>query len=423
MSKQTTDKAPQIRFKGFDEDWAEATLSDLVISLDAGVSVNSGDRAANSAEFGILKTSAVTNGVFEPDENKVVLTESEQSRLKESVSGGTIIISRMNTPALVGANAYVESNHENLFLPDRLWAAKPRDGASMRFLASILGSEKGRRAISKLAKGTSGSMKNITKPDVLAVPVVAPCPPEQAQIGEYFRELDSLIGLHQRKHDKLVTLKKSMLQKMFPQPGAATPEIRFNGFSSPWNSIEMEKLGQTYSGLFGKTKDDFGRGCGRFVTYMGIFNNAISNLSMTGTVGVDPNQSEVRKGDVLFTISSETPNEVGMSSVWSEDIENIYLNSFCFGFRPLPSLKSDFLAYVFRAEAFRKRICVLAQGISRYNISKTKVMKISVSIPDPAEQQKIGTYFRALDELISKHATQLQKLQQIKSACLEKMFI
>ena len=177
MKEPTTSKVPQIRFKGFEGEWVEATVSDFVLSLDAGVSVNSGDRAANSAEFGILKTSAVTNGVFEADENKVVLTESEQSRLKESVSGGTIIISRMNTPALVGANAYVESNHENLFLPDRLWAAKPRDGSSMRFLASILGSEKGRDALSKLAKGTSGSMKNITKPDVLAVSVMAPPPP------------------------------------------------------------------------------------------------------------------------------------------------------------------------------------------------------------------------------------------------------
>jgi type I restriction enzyme S subunit len=156
---------------------------------------------------------------------------------------------------------------------------------------------------------------------------------------------------------------------------------------------------------------------------MGVFNHAVSNLNVTDAIGVDSSQNEVRKGDVFFTISSETPHEVGMSSVWSEDTENVYLNSFCFGFRPMPNLKSDFLAYVFRADAFRKRICVLAQGISRYNISKTKVMEIPVSIPAPAEQQKIGTYFRQLDALISKHAIQLQKLKQIKSACLEKMFV
>jgi type I restriction enzyme S subunit len=112
-----------------------------------------------------------------------------------------------------------------------------------------------------------------------------------------------------------------------------------------------------------------------------------------------------------------------MSSVWLADKENVYLNSFCFGFRPAPSLQSDFLAYVLRADAFRKRICVLAQGISRYNISKSKVMKLPVSLPSKDEQKKIGAYFRTLDKLISKHAIQLQKLQQIKSACLEKMFV
>lgn len=272
-------------------------------------------------------------------------------------------------------------------------------------------------------RAPGGTIKTITKEALSEFRIVIPEFREQTKIGGYFWELDRLIGLHQRKHDKLVTLKKAMLQKMFPQPGATTPEIRFKGFERDWDSIEMEKIGQPYSGLFGKAKDDFGRGEGRFVTYMGVFNHAVSNLNMTDAIGVDPSQNGVRKGDIFFTISSETPHEVGMSSVWEEDAENVYLNSFCFGFRPIPSLHSNFLAYVFRADEFRRRICILAQGISRYNISKTKVMKIPISIPSPEEQQKIGTYFRTLDELITQHATQLQKLQQVKAACLEKMFV
>ncbi|RFO95854.1 hypothetical protein DIC66_15520, partial [Rhodoferax lacus] len=199
--------------------------------------------------------------------------------------------------------------------------------------------------------------------------------------------------------------------------------IGANRFTDPWESLEVAEIGQPYGGLFGKNKDDFGSGDGRYVTYMGVFGNAISNLNMTGMIGVDKNQNEVKRGDVLFTISSETPNEVGMSSVWLEDTKNVYLNSFCFGFRPIPSLHSEFLAYVFRSSGFREKVCILAQGISRYNISKTKVMKIVITIPNSKEQIKIGRYFRSLDEIISKNATQLQKLKQIKSACLEKMFV
>ena len=178
--------------------------------------MNSGDRPASKTEFGVLKTSAVTNGVFEPNENKVVFAESEQSRLKEPVSGSTIIISRMNTPALVGANAYVESHHENLFLPDRLWAAKPREGVSMRFLAFILGSDKGRAALSKLAKGSSGSMKNITKPEVLAFSVMAPSPSEQQKIASCLSSIDELIIVQSQKLDALKTHKKGLMQQLFP---------------------------------------------------------------------------------------------------------------------------------------------------------------------------------------------------------------
>lgn len=209
---------PRLRFPEFREDgeWEEAPLSQFILSLDAGISVNSGDRPASKTEFGVLKTSAVTNGVFEFEENKVVLAESEQSRLKEPVYSGTIIISRMNTPALVGANAFVEVSHENLFLPDRLWAAKPREGVSMRFLALILGSDKGRMALAKLAKGSSGSMKNITKPEVLAFPLMAPSHPEQLRIATCFTTLDDLITAQAQKLEALQTHKNGLMQGLFP---------------------------------------------------------------------------------------------------------------------------------------------------------------------------------------------------------------
>lgn len=112
-----------------------------------------------------------------------------------------------------------------------------------------------------------------------------------------------------------------------------------------------------------------------------------------------------------------------MSSVWMDEAKDVYLNSFCFGFRPSSKFCSEFLAYLFRAHDFRRKVALLAQGISRYNISKARVMDISVSIPEYEEQRKIGAYFCALDKLISQHVIQLQKLHQIKSACLEKMFV
>ncbi|MFQ2221981.1 restriction endonuclease subunit S [Aeromonas enteropelogenes] len=414
---------PEIRFNGFSGEWEEYPLSTFINSMDAGVSVNSGDRPANESEFGILKTSCVTNGFFEPNENKIVFKAEEINRLKEPVLENTIIISRMNTPALVGANAYIGKGFANYFLPDRLWAAKPTSVGDLKFIAYILGSDKGRLALSELATGTSGSMKNISKASVLRLKFRAPLDQEQTQIGNTFQKLDNLIKQHQQKHDKLNSIKKAMLEKMFPKLGETIPEIRFKGFSGEWEEKKLGDIGETFTGLAGKTKLDFGHGQARFVTYMNVFANAISNENLVEPIEVDDSQNEVIKGDVFFTTSSETPEEVGMSSVWMGEARNVYLNSFCFGYRPKKKIDSAYLAYMLRASIFRKQVVFLAQGVSRYNISKTKVMDIKIYLPSFLEQEKIGSYFLKLDDLINQHQQQITKLNNIKQACLSKMFV
>ena len=174
--------------------------------------------------------------------------------------------------------------------------------------------------------------------------------------------------------------------------------------------------------MSGKTKADFGHGQARFVTYMNVFSNPISNPEMTEPIEIDPKQNEVEVGDVLFTTSSETPEEVGMSSVLLEKRGKTYLNSFCFGFRPSEKIDSYYLAYMLRSESAREKIILLAQGISRYNISKNKVMEIAVSLPSLDEQKLIGQCFRQLDHLITLHQRKFEKLTNVKKSMLEKMF-
>jgi type I restriction enzyme S subunit len=162
-------------------------------------------------------------------------------------------------------------------------------------------------------------------------------------------------------------------------------------------------VGATFTGLSGKTKEDFGHGDAEFITYMNVFTNPIAAADGTESVEIDSRQSEVKFGDVLFTTSSETPEEVGMSSVWLENRANIYLNSFCFGWRPTVAIDHHYLAYMLRSETVRKKFTFLAQGISRYNISKNKVMEMPVPMPSLDEQRQIGDFFTALDRLITLH--------------------
>ena len=200
------------------------------------------------------------------------------------------------------------------------------------------------------------------------------------------------------------------------------PIIRFQGYTDDWEQRKLGDMGSTFTGLSGKTKEDFGHGDAQFITYMNVFSNPVANLEMTEAVEIDAKQNRVKKGDVFFTTSSETPEEVGMSCVMPENKDNIYLNSFCFGYRPTEKFDLDYLAYVLRADSFRKEMAFLAQGISRYNISKNKVMEVSIPIPNLEEQTMVGRYFSTLDHLITLHQRKCDETKKLKKYMLQKMF-
>ncbi|SFK97032.1 restriction endonuclease subunit S, partial [Salinicoccus halodurans] len=217
--------------------------------------------------------------------------------------------------------------------------------------------------------------------------------------------------------------KQQYLRVMFVENEKNTPEIRFKSFNDVWEQRKLGEVGETFSGLSGKKKADFGHGEARFVTYSNIFGNAISDPNNLDIIEIDNKQNQVQYGDVFFTTSSETPKEVGMSSVWLEDTNNVYLNSFCFGYRPIITFDPYYLAFMLRSPSIRKKLIFLAQGISRYNISKKKVMEIGIPTPSTKEQQKIGSFFKELDDTIELHYSKLEKLNKIKQVYLNKMFI
>lgn len=213
---------PRLRFPGFQAGpWAEVLLSELVASLEAGISVNGGDRPAEDGEVGVLRTSAVADGLFHPNANKVVDDSYERARLSGPVLANTIIVSRSNTPELVGSCAYVGNDISRLFLSDKLWAAKPRAKVSMQFLAFLLSSTSGRVALTTLATGTSGSMKNISKSDFLNMRIRAPGYDEQQRIASCLSSFDDLIDAEKDRLEALKTHKKGLMQQLFPSPTEA----------------------------------------------------------------------------------------------------------------------------------------------------------------------------------------------------------
>lgn len=402
-------KTPAVRFIGFAEDWEQRKLGEVSESYSGGTP-SVGVKEYYGGQIPFIRSAEINSEITELSLTEGGLKNSS-ARL---VDVGDILY------ALYGATSG-EVGRARLkgAINQAILAIKPHAGYDSEYLAQWL--RKSKHSI--IETYLQGGQGNLSGTIVKELSVDFPLLKEQQAIGNFFSQLDHLITLHQRKYEKLKNIKKSMLEKMFPKNGSNVPEIRFKGFTDAWEQRKLGEVGKTYSGLSGKTKDDFGHGEAKFVTYMNVFSNSVCLPNMTEAVEIDDKQNKVLFGDVLFTTSSETPEEVGMSSVWLENAENIYLNSFCFGYRPTKEFNPYYLAYMLRSPAIREKITFLAQGISRYNISKNKMMDIEIPIPSIVEQKQIGEHFRTLDSLIALHQRKLEKLEQIKQAMLHKMFV
>lgn len=194
---------------------------------------------------------------------------------------------------------------------------------------------------------------------------------------------------------------------------------------SDWLSFRLGSIGDTYGGLTGKTKENFGKGNAYYIPYVNVNKNYIVKTDQIERVEIDTSekQNKVNYGDILFTTSSETPEEVGMTSVVLSYTENLYLNSFCFGFRPdISKINPHFAAYFFRGPSFRKDIFKLAQGSTRYNISKLSLMGIKITIPKSIEeQQKIAEILSTVDEQIENTKQLIKKTKELKKGLMQQL--
>ena len=205
------------------------------------------------------------------------------------------------------------------------------------------------------------------------------------------------------------------------------PNLRFPEFSGEWEKTTLGNIGETFNGLTGKSGADFGQGS-PYITYKSIFDNSRIDLSRVELVTITDQerqkgtQNKVQYGDIFFTTSSETPEEVGMTSVLLDDIEDCYLNSFCFGYRLYSKehILPEYMRFYLRTQGVRKKLFVLAQGSTRFNISKGEVMNVSVAIPEIKEQEKIAKFLSLLEERIDTQIKIIEKLESlIKGLCLK----
>lgn len=198
-----------------------------------------------------------------------------------------------------------------------------------------------------------------------------------------------------------------------------------NSFPKDWPIKKLADIGSTYGGLTNKSKEDFTEGNSKFITYKNIYNNTFINTNELESVRIDKDekQNKVKYGDVFFTGSSETPDEVGISSVLLEEVDDVYLNSFCFGFRfnDLKKTIPEFYGYYFRGPVFRNEVYPLAQGSTRFNLSKSEMVKLKVPVPPVKEQYKIAAILSSVDETIEKTEAIIEQTEKVKKGLMQQL--
>ncbi len=256
---------------------------------------------------------------------------------------------------------------------------------------------------------------NVVKDYMLSLPEVE----EQHLISSALNEVDSLISSLGRLIAKKRDIKQAAIQQLF------TGKRRLPGFCEEWAVRKLGEIGFTYGGLAGKTKPDFGSGSARYIPFLNVINNVAIDPKNLESVRVTPSevQNRVLRGDLFFNGSSETPEEVGMCSVLLHDFDNVYLNSFCFGFRLYPDAKVDglYLACFIRSGEGRKLMYALAQGATRYNLSKANLLQLAFPIPPLDEQRAIASVLSDMDAEIEALERRRDKTRLIKQGMMQEL--
>ena len=410
MDKKPERLMPELRFKGFTDDWEQHKLGDFGnVQMNKRIfksqTLDWGDVPFYKiGTFGKKADAYISSELYEEYRNKYPYPKDGDLLISASGSIGKIVEYK-------GQRAYYQDS--NIVWLDH----------DNRILNLFL------KAFFQIVKwnGTEGStIKRLYNKNILNTEIILPKIKEQTAVGKLIEKFDYLITLQQRKLEQLKQLKKAMLQQLFVSKNSKQPVLRFKNFDSDWRQHSLKDISaKTYSGLTGKSKDDFGHGKARYITYLNVHNNEVAISDGVEQIEVDSKQNKVLKGDLLFTISSEVPSEVALNSVWSSEAgTDIYLNSFCFGIRPKSNyVNSFFLTYYLRSPQMRKLIYPLAQGISRFNISKRSILALKINTPVLPEQISICKVLMHIDNLITYQQNKLTQLTTLKRYLLQKLFI
>ena len=401
------EQKPAIRFQGFTDAWEQRKVGELLIERN--------EQSPMNIEYPLMAFIA-NEGVAPKGERydrSSLVTDTENKLYKRTEFGDFIYSSNNLETGSIGLNKYGKACISPVYS-----IFQPTGITDSDFLGRRLVRKDFINAMVKWRQGVIYGQWTIHESDFLKIEISVPSVKEQRKIGAYLDELDNLITLHQRKYDKLLSIKKSMLEKMFPRDGSKFPEIRFSGFTDPW---EQRKVGELLIERNEQSPMNIEYPLMAFIANEGVAPKG-ERYDRSSLVTDTENKLYKRTefGDFIYSSNNLETGSIGLNKYGKACISPVYSI-----FQPTGITDSDFLGRRLVRKDFINAMVKWRQGViyGQWTIHESDFLKIEISVPSVKEQRKIGAYLDELDNLITLHQRKLEKLKNIKKSVLEKMFV
>lgn len=403
---------PEIRFAGFANAWEQHKLGSVAEKIGSGKTPHGGERVYKSSGTPLIRSQNVTGDVV--DLTNVVFIDKATDDTMESSKVRYDDVLLNITGASIGRSA-VYKGKNNANVNQHVCIIRPSVGIDSDFVQMHLASNNGQKQIEQSQAG--GGRQGLNFEQIGKMSFFFPLIGEQRKIGSFLRNLDNLITLHQRKHDKLANIKKAMLGKMFPQDGASVPEVRFAGFTGAWEQRKMGEIVSSYADPVATPVDGYVR--------LGIRSHAKGTFHNYVRPGMELETAQMhRVGKNNFIVNITFGWEHAVAITDENDAGKLVSHRFPqFSFNE--GMVSRFFKFSILDEKFRHHLWLSSPG----GAGRNRVLKLSEMLEYPfwttsaGEQSKIADFLEQLDYLIIFHQRELDKLQNLKKAFLEKMFV
>ncbi len=400
-------KTPRIRFKGFTDDWEQRKLGELAV-------FNPKEELPDVFEYVDLESVVGTEMLFHRTEEK----STAPSRAQRLANNGDLFY---QTVRPYQKNNYLFEKSDKHFVFSTGYA-QLRPFVDSYFLLSLV--QNGQFVKTVLDNCTGTSYPAINANDLAEIEVFSPkdeC--EHHQIGTYFRTLDHLITLHQRKLEKLKIVKKAMLENCFPKNGEKVPRFRFSGFTGDWEQRKLGEMASSFEyGLNAAAKEFDGKN--KYIRITDIYDDSRefdqNNITSPDIDLLNADNYKLTKGDILF---ARTGASVGKTYIYKDIDGLVYYAGFLIRAKIKDGYIPEFIFQSTLTKAYEKFIKVTSMRSGQPGVNAQEYSQFELMIPEKLEQDKIGIYFTSLDHIITLHQRKLEKLKIIKKSFLEKMFV